>query len=452
MALIGYGGEEATAGDVISEHLLTFENVAELQTRNAQLLKVVRKLSQEQEQAEARARAVGGAGGAGALVMYSGGGAGTDSDPQAAMALGAALQELQSLRETRQRTEELVKTLVQQRDLYKAMLDEADTTIAASATAAASGSPPLGGPRSPPLAAGGTPRAHQQAQELQRRLLQVEDERNRARDRMSRLEEAERLVNERLEKAHAESVALRVEAAQATSEARFQRERAERLEETLKSVQSEVSAAAQRRLDMERLLVESQKDARAKDELLLQAHEALRTAQVNALLSPTHPCLSHAAPSHLVHRALDFTQDAARRAEIELEVTKAAEGRLLTQLADAREEARRQASLGESMRRIEAGLTTRVEEEKTALAQVPDRGPLMYALSRPLSSLYITLIHLAQVPTCTCICTNTPPHAISNDLFPRCEAHLSLLAPWPSTCTASNLTPLVCLCVAWRVV
>jgi nucleoprotein TPR len=286
VALIGYGGEEATAGDVISEHLLTFENVAELQTRNAQLLKVVRKLSQEQEQAEARARAVGGAGGAGALVMYSGGGAGADSDPQAAMALGAALQELQSLRETRQRTEELVKTLVQQRDLYKAMLDEADTTIAASATAAASGSPPLGGPRSPPLAAGGTPRAHQQAQELQRRLLQVEDERNRARDRMSRLEEAERLVNERLEKAHAESVALRVEAAQATSEARFQRERAERLEETLKSVQSEVSAAAQRRLDMERLLVESQKDARAKDELLLQAHEALRTAQVTPFALP----------------------------------------------------------------------------------------------------------------------------------------------------------------------
>jgi hypothetical protein len=56
-------------------------------------LQVVRKLSQEQEQAEARARAVGGAGGAGALVMYSGSGAGADSDPQAAMALGAALQE-----------------------------------------------------------------------------------------------------------------------------------------------------------------------------------------------------------------------------------------------------------------------------------------------------------------------------------------------------------------------
>ena len=43
VALIGYGGEEATARDVISEHLLTFEDVGELQTRNAQLLKVRQK-------------------------------------------------------------------------------------------------------------------------------------------------------------------------------------------------------------------------------------------------------------------------------------------------------------------------------------------------------------------------------------------------------------------------
>jgi hypothetical protein len=51
-----------------------------------------------------------------------------------------------------------------------------------------------------------------------------------------------------------------------------------------------------------RMLVDQQSQARAKDESLLQASEALRTAQ-----------------------------DIARRAEIEVEVTKAAEDRLLTQ-------------------------------------------------------------------------------------------------------------------------
>ena len=38
-----------SAGDVISNHLVTFENVQELQTRNMQLLQITRKLSDDQE-------------------------------------------------------------------------------------------------------------------------------------------------------------------------------------------------------------------------------------------------------------------------------------------------------------------------------------------------------------------------------------------------------------------
>jgi hypothetical protein len=47
---IGYGGESSgSASSVISEHLLTFDNVSELVTKNEQLMRVVRKLSEEQE-------------------------------------------------------------------------------------------------------------------------------------------------------------------------------------------------------------------------------------------------------------------------------------------------------------------------------------------------------------------------------------------------------------------
>ena len=124
VALIGYGGDEsgssaASAGGVITEHLLTFDDVKDLQQNNAKLLKVIRKLSQEQEMLEARVQTVGSSE---ALVPFlgAGGGAlGDKGDPSSTLALHTALQELQSLRETRQRTEELVKTLVQQRDLYK---------------------------------------------------------------------------------------------------------------------------------------------------------------------------------------------------------------------------------------------------------------------------------------------------------------------------------------------
>ena len=188
----------------------------------------------------------------------------------------------------------------------QAMLEEADTTIAASASSSSSASfgatagglglgAGMGSPSFHAASAGGSPslalsppgtggapgsRVHQQqAQELQRRLLQTEEEKGRIVDRMARLEDAEKLLNERLEKAHKESINFRMEATQATSEARFQKERSERLEELMKEAQTEMGLASQRRLDMERLLITSQQDARGKDEQLLQASESLRAVQ-----------------------------------------------------------------------------------------------------------------------------------------------------------------------------
>ena len=190
------------------------------------------------------------------------------------------------------------------------MLEEADTTIASSSSsssasfgatavgspsfhATAGGSPPLA--MSPPGTAG-TPgsRVHQQqAQELQRRLVQTEDEKARIVDRMARLEEAEKLLNERLEIAQKESINFRMEATQAASEARFQKERSERLEQGLKEAQTEMGLSSQRRLEMERLLISSQQDARGKDEKLLQASETLRAVQGASLsdIFYVHICL-----------------------------------------------------------------------------------------------------------------------------------------------------------------
>ena len=122
-----YGGETLTAQGVISEHLLTFDDISVLQTRNAQLLKVVRKLSADQETGEAQRQSQK------RITVVQGQSADWDesSEPAAVAALQAAMKELSSLRDTRERTEEMVMSLVQQRDLYKAMLEEADITIAA---------------------------------------------------------------------------------------------------------------------------------------------------------------------------------------------------------------------------------------------------------------------------------------------------------------------------------
>ena len=115
---------------MISEHLLTFQGIEELQKRNAQLLMVVRKLSADQERSEAEVEEAKASRRASApmTVGLLENGEGEGGSP---LLLQAAMKELVSLRETRERTEEMVRSLMQQRDLYKAMLDEADITVAA---------------------------------------------------------------------------------------------------------------------------------------------------------------------------------------------------------------------------------------------------------------------------------------------------------------------------------
>lgn len=97
--------------DVISEHLLTFDDIAGLQTKNMQLVAVVRKLSADQENAVAKLNA-----------MQSGSG----SEGANSIALQNAHKELNTLRDSRQRMEEMVSALVQQRDVLRVMLEESD--------------------------------------------------------------------------------------------------------------------------------------------------------------------------------------------------------------------------------------------------------------------------------------------------------------------------------------
>lgn len=326
----------ASAGAVISEHLLTFDDVAELQLRNAQLLKVVRKLSQEQEQESA--------------LMITGQqdaatiGGGSRSK-EVSEALKAALLELNSMREARRRTEDMVAGLVQQRDMYRAMVEQESAVAPGPATPGKTSSSVPGTPaQSSALTLLASPAQDQgRVTDLQWKLAQSEDEKRRLQERMSRLEEAEKLLHESLDKIRAESSAARMEAAQASSEARFQRERSERLENSLKTAQLESASALQRRLDIERTLVDLQRDLRARDDRIAEANEKLRTVA-----------------------------EAQRRADIEVEVARASESRVVAQLQEAREEVKRHASLAEYLQRIESGLQSKAEEEKDALTRERD--------------------------------------------------------------------------------
>jgi nucleoprotein TPR len=222
-----------TPGGVISQYLVTFDDVQELQQKNAELLRVVRKLSKEQEQAHSR------------LLLTDGDGAGSSSaegagDSQAA--LQAALEELNNMREARQRTEEMVVVLAQQRDMYRSMAEGDPSVFRGTSPAAKSPggglfASPTAGQRASSSSEAAADSAEQQGnalwnsaavRELQSKLTQAEDEARRLKERIARLEELEQLLNDNLDKVRKEATAARLEAAQGTSEARFQRERAER--------------------------------------------------------------------------------------------------------------------------------------------------------------------------------------------------------------------------------
>jgi chromosome segregation ATPase len=94
------------ADRVISQHLVTFRNVQELHTRNLQLLRLVRELSRESERTE-------------------------EGEPQQQQQLTTrqstdtllqkALSELKSLKRTYEEQETKVKTLIEQRDMYRTL-------------------------------------------------------------------------------------------------------------------------------------------------------------------------------------------------------------------------------------------------------------------------------------------------------------------------------------------
>jgi len=111
----GTDDEDSNPQGVISEFLVTFDDIIDLQRKNAELLRVVRKLSKEPTMLLEDAD-----------DPMSSASATTSAPSQkesASHALQAAMDELLAMREARQRTEEMVVVLAQQRDMYRSIVE-----------------------------------------------------------------------------------------------------------------------------------------------------------------------------------------------------------------------------------------------------------------------------------------------------------------------------------------
>ncbi|XP_046856770.1 nucleoprotein TPR-like isoform X3 [Xenia sp. Carnegie-2017] len=95
--------EVSSSSEVISKRLVTFRNIEELQEQNQRLLTVIRELSEEKEKEEQREK---------------------DNKIQIDMKrkLDEALQELEELKDSRQRQTSMVEAVVRQRDMYRVLL------------------------------------------------------------------------------------------------------------------------------------------------------------------------------------------------------------------------------------------------------------------------------------------------------------------------------------------
>ena len=153
-----------------------------------------------------------------------------------------------------------------------------------------------------------------------------------------RLEHVETSLSGALDRAREEIASLRASLAEATSNSHFHEHRTGTLEAALKSAQQAYETASNRRAEMEGLLIAQQKEGHAREETIMQLNDALREAQ-----------------------------ERSRQAIVQAEVSKASEERLVTQLAELREELKRQSALSESVYRIEASLANRMQEEREGL-------------------------------------------------------------------------------------
>jgi chromosome segregation ATPase len=144
-------------------------------------------------------------------------------------------KELASLREERQRTEEIVSAIIQERDAYKAMIEEAD------------------------LSSSSVTNVDKNVYELTSKVSELEDENKRLKNHNSRIIQAEELLSETLEKTKTECGSLRLELVAATSDLRFYKDRCEKIENEMKSLQSECLNTNNRRHEIEKMLIDQQK-------------------------------------------------------------------------------------------------------------------------------------------------------------------------------------------------
>ncbi|XP_025109062.1 nucleoprotein TPR-like isoform X2 [Pomacea canaliculata] len=218
--------DSSSASRVITQHMVTFRNIEELQEKNQQLLEAIRDLSTQKEQEESLA---------------------TDARVvELQKQLEEATKELDDLRSARSRQAEMVEAIVRQRDMYRVLLQQGSMSPISPSLPPLTSTPAQGAlaspllSQAPPLVSVDT---EKKLQEVQMALKELQAEYSTY--RKEKLEN-EKILNEQLEKCRADLSETRMQNARLSSQLDHSAERYKILQGNAEGYRKEIAALQDR--------------------------------------------------------------------------------------------------------------------------------------------------------------------------------------------------------------
>ena len=221
--------EEGSAQEVISNRLVTFKDIQELQQRNQELLRVVRQLSADQEE---------------------------NTRIEQSKVIQSLRKELENLREARLRQEEQVAAIIRQRDMYRVLLAQNDSSDLAAQMQ-------LDSTDQKPDSSG-----------LLRDLQKEFDEYKKE------TATNEKMLQQKVDQLNEELSRTRLDLARAQSQADFMSSRYNMLSDNYNSQNAESSHLRERLSELQGKLLEHERLAAAAVEERVSAQEAVKRLQV----------------------------------------------------------------------------------------------------------------------------------------------------------------------------
>ena len=325
-----------SASEVIDANLVTFNNVSELQQRNAQLLLVVRELSEKTEAAER---------------------ANEDSAIDAVRReLADAVSQVETLRETRKKQQAILDTIAQQRDAYKAALG--DRAYAALARAAEKGQD---GPSDRPIAPGDDDR-QQQLDTIKKQLETISADYAAFRRERAEYNDAQEAT---IEKLRASAFDSRLAASTAEAQANLLRERLASVEQLLVLERRELETVRARSIEQQTRLgaYERQSDSLASSLQSARDELARVTSRSNHLSAQIE--FFKSSEARITEELAQVNRERSSAAELAREL-QASQNALLLEMSEAR--ARFESQAANLNKELEASRSELIETKSRASA------------------------------------------------------------------------------------